>query len=278
MTANARQAETWNGDNGRHFVAERVRLNRMLEPHTDRLLAAAEIKPSDLVLDVGCGCGETTTRAALAANDGNALGVDISAVALAEARQLAEYESAGNVRFELADAQTHPFPAAAFDVALSRFGVMFFEDPEAAFANIAAALRPGGRLVFACWQEPRKVEYFTLPVMAASAHVSVPPRSGPDEPGPFSLADPERIRTLLTGAGFGTVDIEALTAPTWLGQDVDDVIDYYHRMPMARSLLANADERTTGLVFQDLRDTLRQRQAEDGVLLAAAAWLVTAVR
>jgi SAM-dependent methyltransferase len=278
MTPNATQAETWNGDNGRHFVAERARLERMLEPHTDRLLAAAGIQPSDLVLDIGCGCGETTIRASRAASGGNALGVDLSAVMLAEARHLAECEHAGNVRFEQADAQTDPFPVAGFDVALSRFGVMFFDDPQAAFANIAAALRPGGRLVFLCWQEPRKVEYFTLPVMAIAAHVSLPGRPSPDEPGPFSLASPERIRTLLAEAGFGTVDIEDLTVRAWLGQDVDDVIGYYRCMPVARSLLANADEQATGLVFQALRDALRPRQSEDGVLLAAGAWLVTAIR
>ncbi|MGH3382690.1 MAG: methyltransferase domain-containing protein [Actinoallomurus sp.] len=278
MTANAAQVETWNGDNGRHFITEGARLERMLEPHTDRLLAAAAIRPSERVLDIGCGCGDTTVRAARAADGGHALGVDVSGVMLAEARRLAERELLGNVDFEQADAQTQPFPAAGFDVALSRFGVMFFDDPRAAFTNIATALRPGGRLVFVCWQEPRKVDYFTLPVKAAATHVGPPRRPGPGEPGPFSLADPERIRTLLSEAGFGAVDVADLTVRSWFGQDVEDVVGYYRGMPMARSLVANADEQTTELVFQTLRDALRPRQSEVGVQLAAAAWLVTAVR
>jgi SAM-dependent methyltransferase len=277
VTANAKQAESWNGDNGRHFVAERARFDRMLAPYTDRLIDAAAIAQAERVLDIGCGCGKTTIRAARAAGGGHAVGVDLSAVMLAEARRLAEREHIGNVRFEQVDAQTHTFPAAAFDVALSQFGMMFFDDPQAAFANIAAALRPGGRLVLVCWQEPRKVEYFTLPIRAIAAHVGPPRMAGPDEPGPFSLANPDRVRTLLAEAGFGTVDITGLTVRAWLGEDVDDVMEYYHDMPMARSLLADADEETTGLVVQALRDALRSRQCEDGVLLGADAWLVTAV-
>ena len=278
MPANATQMESWNGEYGQHFVEERARLDRMLEPHTERLLAAAAIQPADEVLDVGCGCGETTIRAARAAGGGRTLGADLSVVMLAEARDLAEREHADNVRFERVDVQTHPFAEAGFDIALSRFGVMFFDDPQAAFANIATALRPGGRFVFVCWQEPRKVGYFTLLIKAVAAHAGLPPRPGPDEPGPFSLADPERIRTLLVKAGFGTVDIEGVTARGWLGKDVDDAIGHYRRMPMARSLLANVDEQTAELVFRTLQDALRAHLSDRGVLLPADAWLVTATR
>lgn len=163
-------------------------------------------------------------------------------------------------------------------MALSRFGVMFFEDPRAAFANIAAALRPGGRLAFVCWQEPRKVDYFSLPVRAAAANVGRPERPAPGDPGPFSLADPERIRALLTGAGFGDVEIADLSVRSWFGRDADDVLGYYRGMPMVRSLLAEADDRSTERVFQTLRDALLERQSEDGVHVAASAWLATAVR
>lgn len=174
MTANAEQARAWNGGNGQHFVAENARHRRTLEPHTARLLAAAGIQPDERVLDIGCGCGDTTIRAARSAPGGDALGVDLSAVMLAEARRLAAREHLGNVRFEQADAQVHPFQAAAFDVAMSRFGVMFFGDPAAAFANVAAALRPGGRLAFVCWQDPAKVEFFSLPLLAIAPYVSLP--------------------------------------------------------------------------------------------------------
>ncbi len=125
MAANTAQAQAWKREQGRHFVAENARHERMLEPHTARMLEAAKIRRADSVLDVGCGCGETTMRVGRAAWRGHALGVDLSAVMLAEARRLAASERIGNTRFEQADAQTHPYPAAGFDVVLSRFGLMF---------------------------------------------------------------------------------------------------------------------------------------------------------
>ncbi len=276
MTANAVQVQTWNGDMGRHFVAEHARLARMLEPYTERLLTVAAIERTDRVLDIGCGCGETTIRAARAASGGEALGVDISAPMLAKAQREAARLRVGNVRFERADAQTRPFPTAGWDVALSRFGMMFFDDPRAAFAGIAAALRPGGRLVFLSWQEPRRVEYFSLLRAVAADHTDLPAPPGPDAPGPFSLADPERIGALLAQAGFGEVRRADLTVRAWLGRSVEDVIDYYRGMPVARSLLANAGERAAGRIIQAFREALHSRMSADGVRLAADAWLVTA--
>src|SRR6266545_366761 len=190
MTANTAQSEAWNGDEGQYFVAQRARHERMGQQHTARLLATAAIGPAEVVLDVGCGCGETTNGAARPARSGRALGVDLSAVMLAEARRLAGREGVRNARFEQADAQVHAFPAAGFDVAISGFGVMFFADPHAAFANIAAALRPGGRLAFLCWQEMTANEWLTVPFAAVAAHVTLPELPAADEPGPCSLADP----------------------------------------------------------------------------------------
>jgi SAM-dependent methyltransferase len=204
---NAAQAEAWNGGEGEYFAAERARHERMGQQHTQHLLDAAAITATDAVLDVGCGCGQTTIRAARAARDGHALGVDLSAVMLAEARRLAEQDGAGNVSFRQADAQTHPFPAGGFDVAISSFGVMFFADPRAAFANLAAALRPGGRLAFLCWQDLTGNPWLTIPFAAAAAHVTLPELPAADEPGPFSLADPQRTRDLLTEAGLGSIGI-----------------------------------------------------------------------
>jgi SAM-dependent methyltransferase len=278
MTANAEQAQAWNGAEGQFFVAEQARHERMMEPHTDRLLAAAGIEPGDAVLDIGCGCGQTTIRAARCAPPGYALGVDLSAVMLAEARRLAEREGVGNARFEQADAQTTPFPVAGFDVALSRFGLMFFDDPAAAFANLAAAVRPGGRLAFVCWQDPLSVEYYRVPIMAIAPHVSFPAPPDEDQPGPFSLARPERIRTLLAGAGLAAVQIEDLPVQAWIGRDAEDAIGYYRSLPVARALLASAGKQAAGQVIQALRDALQPYQADDGIRLGAAAWLVTATR
>jgi SAM-dependent methyltransferase len=278
MTANTAQSEAWNGDEGQYFVAQRARHERMGQQHTARLLATAAIGPAEVVLDVGCGCGETTIGAARAARSGRALGVDLSAVMLAEARRLAGREGVRNARFEQADAQVHAFPAAGFDVAISGFGVMFFADPHAAFANIAAALRPGGRLAFLCWQEMTANEWLTVPFAAVAAHVTLPELPAADEPGPFSLADPRRIRAMLAGAGFGRIGIEPVDGDRWMGADVDDVIGYYTGMPFARQLIAASDEHTKEAVLSAMRQALRPRQRAEGVVLGSAAWLVTAAR
>ena len=275
---NAAQAEAWNGDEGRFFVAERARHERMGQRHAERLLAAAAVTPADAVLDVGCGCGEITIRAARAAWSGHALGMDLSAVMLAEARRLAGRGGVRNVSFQRADAQVHAFPAAGFHVAISSFGVMFFADPHAAFANIGAALRPGGRLAFLCWQDVTRNEWLTVPLAAVAAHVPLPEMPAADQPGPFSLADPQRIRTLLSGAGFGGIGIEAVDGDRWMGTDLDDVIGYYTRTPFARPLIAAAGERTNEAVTGAMRDALRPCQRADGVVLRSAAWLVTARR
>lgn len=275
---NAAQAEAWNGDEGRHFAAERERHERMGERHAARLLEAAGISAADTALDIGCGCGHTTLQAARLASRGHALGVDLSAVMLAEARRLARQEGIGNARFEQADAQTHPFPAGGFDVTISSFGVMFFDNPSAAFANIAAALRPGGRLAFTCWQEMSRNDWLTVPFAAVAAHATLPGLPAADEPGPFALADPQKIRRLLASAGFGHTGIEALEEDRWIGTGIDDVIGYYTSMPLARPLLANADKHTTTAVLQALRDALHAYQRPEGVVLRSAAWLVTARR
>jgi len=278
MTANAAQAQAWNGDDGRHFVAERARHERMHERLTSRLLDAAAISAGDSVLDIGCGCGQTTLAAARAAAPGHVLGVDLSAPMLAVARRLAGRDGARNARFEQADAQTRAFPAAGFDVALSSFGVMFFDDPPAAFANIAAALRPGGRVAFLCWQEAARNEFLAVPLAAVAAHAAMPEMPGAGEPGPFSLADPQRIRSLLASAGFADISISGLEEPMRVGDDVQDVIGYYRGLPIARQMLAGAGEQATASVLETLRAALGPHQGDDGVTLGSAAWLVTAQR
>ena len=148
VAVNAEQAEAWNGPSGRHFVEQRERWERMRDRLTARLLAGAQIQDGENVLDIGCGCGDTTILAARASCSGHALGADLSRIQVAEARRLAAAAGVTNARFEVADAQVHPFQAGIFDVVLSTFGVMFFDDPAAAFGNLRKALRRGGRLAF----------------------------------------------------------------------------------------------------------------------------------
>src|SRR5581483_11483592 len=186
--ANREQAEYWNGHEAAHWVAHEERYEAMLAPFSRRLVAAAGISPWDRMLDIGCGCGATTRSAGHRAVDGEVVGVDLSRQLLDRAEERAREEGLAHVRFEQADVQVHRFADGWFDVAVSRFGVMFFADPVAAFANVVRALRPGGRLAFACWAEPLANEWIVVPGAAAVEHVSVAADGDPEAPGPFSLA------------------------------------------------------------------------------------------
>ncbi len=272
---NTEQADAWNGDDGRHWVTHRQRYDAMLRRLTSHLLDAADVIAGEQVLDIGCGSGETTFAAARAAGEGTVLGIDLSGPLLDEARRRAEHEGLHNAHFERSDAQVHPFPAAGYDVAMSRFGVMFFDDPAAAFANIARALRPGGRLALLCWQDAARNEWIVTMAAALAAHVDLPAMDGD---GPYSLADPHRIQDLLDGAGFVDVSIGPVAEPLRLGSDVDDVIDFVQDLRMVRKMLADADEITTCNVFDAVRAALAPHQSADGVALGGAAWLVTARR
>lgn len=275
--ANTAQAEAWNGETGRHWVEFRDRRDAQLRNFSPHLFAAAGISSDAHVLDVGCGCGSTTLQAARQAADGKVLGVDLSGPMLAEARRQAADEGIANVMFEQADAQVHPFAPGAFDVVLSRFGVMFFADPHAAFANIARGLRPGGRLAFMCWQRADANEYFTLPRRAISPYLELPERSGaPGEPGPYSMADPADVRGLLTGAGFDAIEITAVAEPTWIGADVEDAVAYQLSTPTNRAAFGAADQHARDLAAAALHDALLPRATQRGVELGTAAWLVTA--
>ena len=173
------------------------------------------------MLDVGCGAGETTLDAARAASAGTALGVDLSAAMLAVARARAAATGVDNVSFLQADAQVHPFPPGAYDVVIGRTSAMFFGDPEAAFANLATALRPGGRLVLLVWQGLEHNEWLRciLGAMAAGRDLAPPP---PGTRGPFALAEPDRVRGLLLGAGFADLALDDVRRPMWFGEDADD--------------------------------------------------------
>src|ERR1700761_7850576 len=204
VAVNAEQAEAWNGASGRHFIEQRERHERMRGLLTDRLLAAARVEAGDHVLDIGCGCGDVTMRAADAARGGHALGADLSRDQIAEARRIAALSGVANVTFEVADAQVHPFPAGTFDLVLSNFGVMFFDDPAAAFGNLRRALRPGGRLAFVCWRTRAENPVFTTGFAKAAAVLGLREMPGPG--AAFSLADTGRVGALLSDAGFGGIE------------------------------------------------------------------------
>ena len=273
---NEEMAALWNGPSGVLWAAYADIHDRQLAPWGDAVLAAGGVDGADRVVDVGCGTGTLTREAARRAPDGHALGVDISQPLVERARVAAAAEGPANVRFALADAQVHPFPPAGADVALSRFGVMFFDDPEAAFANVRRALAPGGRLAFACWQPLERNDWAAIPRAAMAEHVGLPAAFGPGQPGPYSLAEPDRVHAVLGAAGFADVTLDGADGLMWLGHDADDAYRYLKDQPMARALLVDKPPAAVERALAALRATMEQVARPEGVVLPCRAWIVTA--
>lgn len=273
--SNAEQAGAWDGQEGEYWTANAARFDESVAAYHGRFLDAAAVGSDEQVLDIGCGSGQTTRDAARAAASGAVLGVDLSSRMIALARRLAAEEGVVNARFEQADAQVHPFPPGAFDVAISRTGAMFFGDPAAAFGNIARALRPGGRLTLLVWQAPSRNEWIREFAMALTAGRGLP-AAPPDAPGPFSLAEPDRVRQVLRAAGFAAVELDGLTAPMYFGPDTEEA----HRfvLGVAGWMLHDLDEAGRGRALEALRATIAAHETAAGVTFDSAAWLVNARR
>ncbi len=272
--------ETWDTD-GAHQYREYGETNEALfGPFGRVMLEAARLKPGDQVLDVGCGHGTSTLEASKRVGpSGRVAGVDISAAMLEPARERVAAAGVDNVELIQADAQVHPFEAGSFDAVISRFGTMFFEDPRAAFANLAHTLRPGGRLVFVCWQDPVKSEWVAVALGAAVAALGRTPDLGsPGSPGPFAFADGDRLGGLLAGGGFRDVSLETVTRPVRIGHDVNHAVGYIMSLPEAQQLLAGAARDVHGQVVAKLRAAFTPYVAARGVVMDATAWLVSALR
>ena len=274
VAVNAEQAEDWNGASGRHFIEQRERHERMLGRLTARLLAGVQIQDGENVLDIGCGCGDTTILAARATRSGHAVGADFSRIQITEARRRAVLAGVTNARFEVADAQVHPFRAGTFDVVLSSFGVMFFDDPAAAFANLRTALRRDGRLAFLCWRTRDENPIFTIGFTGAAAALGR--REMPEPDAAFSLAGTGRVGALLSGAGFGGIEFAKTDEPMLIGRDLDDVLEYERTFPSATEVLTGCSPAQAGELTRQVRDRLAAYASPGGVTMPSAAWLVTA--
>lgn len=274
---NSAQAEIWNGDVGQKWAEEQADLDGMLAPLGLGGIAKANFAPGESVIDVGCGCGATSL--AIAANvtpGGQVLGVDISGPMLTRARQNAE--KTGNVNFALADASTHKFAPASADVIFSRFGVMFFANPSAAFANIRTALKPGGRVCLVVWRPVKENPWVMKSLMIAAKHVTMPAPLGPEDPGPFSFGDRARVTRILETAGFKEVKLEPqdLLITIGAGRDLAGSVDFLLGVGPIRMILAEQ----TPAVRQKVRDEIIADLAADfdaqGLRMGSATWIVTA--
>jgi SAM-dependent methyltransferase len=275
---NTEQAEAWNGPEGAHWARHQDRWNAVNQGFNEPLLDAAGIAGAHRTLDLGCGSGQTTRLAALRAPRGSALGLDLSRPMLDGARARAEQEGITNVTFTEGDAQAHPFEAGTFDAAISRYGVMFYGDPVAAFGNIGRALRPGGRLAFICPADASLNEWVTA---MASLRGLLPVgdfgRTG--QPGMFSLADPDHVRGVLTAAGFTGVAITRTQAYGVWGSGAEDAARFLLETGPGRHLMEQADRTARDRARHTLTGHLRCHEAADGtVRLLSTSWLVTADR
>ncbi|HEY7889717.1 MAG TPA: class I SAM-dependent methyltransferase [Steroidobacteraceae bacterium] len=275
---NADQVAYWNGPPGERWRARQQDQDTLLAPVTDVLLQRAAPAAGERALDIGCGCGTTSIELARRVMPGGrVVGVDISAPMLQRAGERAPADLP--VDFIMADATAYRFDPAAADLLFSRFGVMFFAEPQKSFANMRRGLRRGARLAFACWREPRKNPWLMLPLEEACRHVPRPPAPGPEEPGPFAFADERRVRGILDQAGFREVRLEPvdLALDIGVGRGLEAAVETVTGMgPASRALEGQPPDLRTAAA-QSIRAALARFQVGNTVALPGAVWIVSAM-
>lgn len=274
---NADQIAYWNGPGGQHWTDRQQAQDTLLAPVSDILIDRARVNAGERIVDVGCGCGATAIAFAQKVGPtGQVLGIDISAPMLARARQLAP---AGlPVDFVLADATVYPFVSGSFDFLVSRFGVMFFAQPALSFANMRRALRPSGRLAFACWREPRDNPWLMTPLQAVYKHVPKLPQVGPEDPGPFSFASEQRVQRILSEAGFAGIAMEPcnLSLDVGMGRGLDAAVETALEIGPAARALEGQPSDVLAAAGNSIREALTPFISGQSVRLPASIWIVTA--
>jgi SAM-dependent methyltransferase len=269
----AEQEAYWNGPGGKGWLASIERIEQGIGDFGKAALRAANARPGEKVIDVGCGLGGTTRALAEAVGPrGHVLGVDLSEELVAAARS----HRVPNATFVVGNAATHPFEAAAYDLVFSRFGVMFFGDPVAAFRNFQQALKPAGRLVFVCWRTPNENPWGLVPVRAAAPFLPPLPRPGPEDPGQFAFGDRARVERILKEAGFGALSFEPLDQMVFMGKSIADILASAGRFgPLARAF-ADATPEQIEKAKAAITEALKAHETKEGVRLPGACWLVRA--
>lgn len=271
--SNVDQARAWDGDEGAYWAERAAAFDRSVAGYDPALFAAAAIRPGDEVLDVGCGTGTVTREAARLARPGRVTGIDLSGRMIEVARAAAARDGLDTVSFVQGDAQVHPFPDGSFDLVVSRTGAMFFGDPPAAFGTLRRALRPGGRLALLVWQAAERNEWIGAVSTALTGRPLSPP---PGAPGPFSLGDPDHVRSLLTGAGFAGVAVTGVEDVMHFGPDADSA--YGFLTGLLGWMVGDLDGERRRAALAALRRDIEAHVTPDGVRYGSAAWIVTAHR
>jgi SAM-dependent methyltransferase len=273
----ADQIAYWNGPGGQRWADRQQIQDVVLAPVADVLFDRARVKTGERIIDVGCGAGATTIALAEKVGPaGRVVGIDISAPMLARARQVAP--KGMPVEFMLADATVYGFEPAAFDLLASRFGVMFFAEPALSFANLRKALKPPGRLAFACWREPRINPFFMAPLQAVYKHVPKLPQPEPEDPGPFSFASEARVNRVLGEAGFSGIKMEPcdLSLDIAVGRGLDAAVEGALEIGPASRALQDHPADVRAAAANSIREALTPFASGQTVKLPAAIWIVTA--
>ncbi len=272
---NTLQVEDWNGAVGERWAAEQERTDQLIRAFGDAALTAARASLGERVLDVGCGCGDTSLALANSVGPtGKVLGVDVSAPMLAVASRRASALS--NLTFAEADASTASLPGP-FDLLYSRFGVMFFDAPVPAFRHLHSAMRPTGRLAFVCWQMPADNPWAALPAQTARRIAGEAPRSDPHAPGPFAFGDRDRVSGILTDAGFRNIAIDGFTSPMYLGSSPRSAAEGAVRIGPASRVARDAGPEKLPAIIDAIEAALTPHKSDDGsVSLPGKTWVVTA--
>jgi SAM-dependent methyltransferase len=276
---NADQIAYWNEQAGPKWVAFQDALDRQIEPFGLVAIERAKVASGERALDVGCGCGQTTLELARRVGArGRVLGIDLSAPMLARASERARSQGLDQASFLAADAQTHRFEPESFDLGFSRFGVMFFQDPVAAFRNLRGALAPGGRFAFVCWREMARNGWMLEPMAALAKHITLPPPAAPDAPGPFAFADEKRVSAILEGAGFRDVTLEPHDAEMALagGPDAEQTAEFFLEIGPAAAAAREAGVTDLAPLRRSIVEVLARHRRADGFYLPSASWIVTA--
>lgn len=272
---NTEQAAAWDGHEGDVWTEQADRYDRASRRIWQRFVEGQLVGRADRVLDVGCGTGGPTRHVARLAAEGDVMGIDLSTRMLELARSRSADDGLDNVTFVRGDAQVFPFEPDVFDIAISSFGTMFFNDPVAAYTNISGGLRSNGTIALLAWRTLQENEWLMSlrSALAIGRELPMPP---PDAPTPFALANPERVHSILGSAGFDGVELKPIDEMIELGTDASDALEFAKTMGIVEGLTDGLDPDARAQAMGNLAALFRERETADGVLLASAAWLITA--
>jgi SAM-dependent methyltransferase len=275
---NSQQIAEWNGALGQRWVAMQREIDRIVVPFGDAALKAAAPQPGERVIDVGCGCGDTSIEMArIVGEAGAVLGIDVSQPMLEVARSRGALANLAQLSFRDGDASEAELPTNT-DLLFSRFGVMFFSQPSQAFSHLRKSLRTGGRCVFACWRAPRDNAWAMAPLSAARTAMGVTPTpADPDAPGPFAFADEERLRAILSDAGFGAINVQRFDAALSLGATPRSAAEGAVQIGPVSRFVREVGVEHLPIILDAVERALAPLAAPDGhVSLNGSTWIVAA--